>query len=383
MNRNGICLTTLCAILIFTGVNAIAASSSQTRYACSLDSSGYTAPGTNMPVDVGGVFTMTIAGVRVVRSDATLSVSDGGQGPAVCTYSSGTGSVQANAADSNIQNASISYQPDNQNSSLCPSASASLSFSGSSDGLSFIYTNSDGFIGHGTCGIAGVPSGSTYSCNYTVKNDKGTGAGLGNIKFDPALSLGAKGNTRNAYGVGGETYPGLLCPTFGGGFAIFPLPGKRTSGSWGIFAGAPPGCPVWAFNKIDFTSTTTTILITAPGISAATCVADPAGLQVGSLSADPNPLRFGTQVVNTPSPYMTVTVKNVGKAPTDVSYTLQTGEFDLDESKSCQAGQDLQPGQSCPILVNFTPRRKGVRTQILKIFNIDSEINVLLTGTGS
>ena len=325
---------------------------------------------------------MTIAGTKVVQSDATLSVSDGGQGPAVCTYSSGSGSLQNYSGDSNFHNASISYQADNQNSSLCPSASASLTLSGPGDGLSFVYTNSDGFIGHGTCGIAGPPSGSSYACNYTVKNDKGTGAGLGTIKFVPSLHLGAKGNIRDAYAVGGETYPGLFCPTFGGGFAVFPLPNRKTSGTWGILAAPLPNCPVWAFDQISFTSTPTTILITAPGISAATCVADPTGLTVGSLSATPNPLPFGTVQVNKTSPYLTVTVKNVGTAPTDVGYTMETGVFDLDENDSCQAGQNLQPGQTCPILVNFAPKRKGVQSQILKVFNIDSEIDVVLTGTG-
>ncbi|HUA36152.1 MAG TPA: hypothetical protein VMA09_21265, partial [Candidatus Binataceae bacterium] len=59
----------------------------------------------------------------------------------------------------------LPQRSDNGNSSLCPSASAALTYSSSSNGLSFIYTNSDGFIGHGSCGIAGFPTGSAYSCN--------------------------------------------------------------------------------------------------------------------------------------------------------------------------------------------------------------------------
>jgi hypothetical protein len=63
------------------------------RTRCGVDSTGYTAPGTMTPVDVGGVFALTIAGDAVTQSTATLSIDDGGDGPAVCAYSSGIGSV--------------------------------------------------------------------------------------------------------------------------------------------------------------------------------------------------------------------------------------------------------------------------------------------------
>jgi hypothetical protein len=197
MSWRGILLAMICSIVIGASQTAIAvplASAAQTTYACGFDSTGYTAPGTMTPVDVGGVFTMTITGAAVTQSTATLSVDDGAPGgdrPAVCAYSSGIGTVQNGGP--NTENASITYQPGNDNSSLCPANSVSLTVTPTNDGLSFIYMNADGFVGHGSCGIAGTPAPSvrTFDCKYTVKSEKGTGAGVTVINFNPALNTKA------------------------------------------------------------------------------------------------------------------------------------------------------------------------------------------------
>lgn len=76
---------------------------------------------------------------------------------------------------------------------------------------------------------------------------------------------------------------------------------------------------------------------------------------------------------------MTLTVKNVGSAPTDLSIILPSGDFDFDDTP-CMSG--LQPGQTCPIQVSFTPKIKGVRKSVLELTNIDTDLKVPLTGTG-
>src|SRR5258708_31209448 len=86
-------------------------------YSCGFDSlSGYIAPGTSESVHVGGVFTLTIdAHGAITKSDATLSVDDGGDGPAVCGYASGAGNVGTAPFTGEFGAATLTYQADNAN----------------------------------------------------------------------------------------------------------------------------------------------------------------------------------------------------------------------------------------------------------------------------
>ena len=124
-------------------------------YSCGFDSlSGYVAPGINKSVNVGGVFTLTIDNHgAITQGDATLSVDDGGLGSAVCSYASGAGSVGTAPFTGNFGDAALTYTADNANSSLCPSGNASMTFGPVDNGLKFIYSNSSGFTGQGTCGV--------------------------------------------------------------------------------------------------------------------------------------------------------------------------------------------------------------------------------------
>jgi hypothetical protein len=266
---------------------------------------GYTAPGTPTPVNVGGVFTITIAGNAVTNSDATLSVDGAGAlEPAVCTYSSGTGSVQ------NGEDASITYQPGDDNSSSCPADSASLKLSQTSSGLTFIYSNADGFVDEGTCGIAGVPPSTDFTCDYTVKNDAGTGTGVSTISFNPPLNQKAAGNSHQATTFGNEDYSTSICPTLAfSGTATFPLSASQpNAGNWTVPIGSSQNCPTSPFGKVDFVTTDTTIKITAPGLSHPTGTPRIAAFE--AILVDPNFLSFGEQRVNTTSPSKALTVTN-------------------------------------------------------------------------
>jgi hypothetical protein len=158
-------------------------------YSSGFDATGYQAPGTNTDVDVGGVFTLTIDGKgNIAQSNATLSVDDGGQGPAVCNYASGAGQVTTLPYTGTLGSASFNYQADQGNSSLCPPSDASLTFGYGPNGLACTYTSSSGFIGHGICELAATPSAGSFDCSYTAKGDKGTGSGLGSVVFSPHLN---------------------------------------------------------------------------------------------------------------------------------------------------------------------------------------------------
>lgn len=198
-------------------------------YSCGFDApSGYQAPGTNANVNVGGVFTLTIDSQgTITQGSETLSVDDGGLGPAVCNYGSGGGAISTAFFTGSLGRASLTYQSDNGNSNLCPSGDASIKFAPVSDGLKFIYTNSSGFTGQGTCGVAGPPPSPGFICNYAVKTDKGTGTGMGGVVFSPALNKKPSVlNMRLTAIFGLDTYPNGLCAIYGPvGFSLYPTGG--------------------------------------------------------------------------------------------------------------------------------------------------------------
>jgi hypothetical protein len=101
----------------------------------------------------------------------------------------------------------------------------------------------------------------------------------------------------------------------------------------------------------------------------------------------PTQLAFGNQTVGTSSPAQTVTLKNDGDAPLQISsITLFGGQFSnsFSRTSTCPVGSGaLSPGASCAIDVSFTPVETGQTFGDL-IVNTDgnSATFVFLTGTG-
>ena len=351
-------------------------------YSCGFDSfAGYQAPGTNSTVDVGGVFTLTIDSQgTIVKSDATLSVADGGAGPAVCKYGSGSGKIDTAPFTGSLGTAALTYAAANSNSALCPSGDASITFGAVIDGLKFIYTSSSGFTGHGSCGVAAPPTAKSFTCNYNVKSGKepGDGVGVGTVIITP--SLREKTIFRLSAILGIEKFSGTVCPFFGPlGFAGF----APNRGSWLVQPVLePPDCPATPFAQVNFTTDATTIFITAPGISSASCA--PAVFvanQAASIEVMPTELNFGGQKVKTTSPAQKVTITNTGTQPLNLVAFGVTGNFDL--SNDCLE-ETLDSGKACTVEVTFTPKATGKRTGNLQIVSdaVMSKINVKLSGVG-
>jgi hypothetical protein len=351
-------------------------------YSCGFDSSaGYQAPGTNSSVDVGGVFTLTFdSSGTISKSDATLSVDDGGAGPAVCNYGSGSGKIDTAPFTGRFGKASLTYQAANGNSAQCPSGDASMTFGPVSDGLKFIYTSSSGFTGHGSCRVAAPPTAKAFTCNYNVKNgaEPRDGVGLGTVFISPTLNQ--KAVARVAIIIGTEDYPGKPCPFWGPiGFAAY----APNSGAW-IFQTFVelPDCPKTHFGQVTFTTNATTIFITAPGISSASCA--PALLldnKAAAVQVMPTALNFGGQTVKTKSSAQTVTITSTGTQALNVIGFGVTGNFDLEQD--C-VNESLDTGKSCTVDVTFTPKAKGKQMGNLLI-NTDAVtpvVNVKLSGVG-
>jgi hypothetical protein len=117
------------------------------------------------------------------------------------------------------------------------------------------------------------------------------------------------------------------------------------------------------------------------------------GAPVGSVS--PGIVRFGNQLVGTPSAPQVVTLSNTGSAAltisnivasTTLSSTLSMVGGDFSQTNNCASS--VAPGSSCTINVTFTPRATGTRTGTLTINDngsgaTGSEQAVTLTGTGT
>jgi hypothetical protein len=242
-------------------------------YACSFSAlSSYQAPNTSTAVNVGGIFTVAIDKQGTITPGTeVISVDDGGNGSAVCRYDGGSGDVATPPSNGGQGTATFNFTPANGNSNLCPSGSATLKFVPVEDGLQFLYTNSSGFTGNGGCGLAGAPNagdGDGFKCTYDARSGGKQGSGLSAITFVPSLTKNENPRLASAGGV--ESYSGMLCPVVGlVGVGLYFH--QTLKGNWAVIIPNPPSCPESPFEQVDFVTTKTEILITAPGISNAKC----------------------------------------------------------------------------------------------------------------
>lgn len=93
----------------------------------------------------------------------------------------------------------------------------------------------------------------------------------------------------------------------------------------------------------------------------------PAPTPVPRVEITPNPVDFGRREVGQAGPTQTVRVGNSGTAPLQVRNVRpsgsEAGEFDV-RSETCTRGP-VASGTSCAVVVEFTPRGRGVRSGTL------------------
>jgi hypothetical protein len=113
------------------------------------------------------------------------------------------------------------------------------------------------------------------------------------------------------------------------------------------------------------------------------------------VSAAPNPVAFGDQLMNTDSLPMGVTLTNTGPGPVTISTVNilgpQSTDFDLlIPASNCDLAV-LAPGASCTVYVMFSPATAGLKNAVLR-FNIDdvppgvypqAVFDVPMSGTGT
>ncbi|HEY7096310.1 MAG TPA: choice-of-anchor D domain-containing protein [Terriglobales bacterium] len=102
---------------------------------------------------------------------------------------------------------------------------------------------------------------------------------------------------------------------------------------------------------------------------------------IPTLSINPSALTFTAQQVGTSSPAKTITLTNTGAATVMINAVTTSGDF----SRSGNCGSDLDAGESCTILVVFTPTVSGTRSGAITVLdNANGNPHVInLSGTGT
>ena len=103
------------------------------------------------------------------------------------------------------------------------------------------------------------------------------------------------------------------------------------------------------------------------------------------VSLSTNSLQFPPQRVGTYGDPMTVTMRNTGTAPLNISDIQATGANFLDFGGYTTCGSQLSPNASCDIAISSAPTRTGARASQLEITDdaLGSPQQVSLSGTGT
>jgi Cep192 domain 4 len=103
-----------------------------------------------------------------------------------------------------------------------------------------------------------------------------------------------------------------------------------------------------------------------------------------TISLSPSDLTFPSQVLNTSSTAMTVTLSNTGTASLSITSLTVAGDNKSDFSQTNTCGTSVGANASCTIMVTFTPTASGTRTAEVSIVDnaSGSPHSVSLTGMG-
>jgi hypothetical protein len=107
---------------------------------------------------------------------------------------------------------------------------------------------------------------------------------------------------------------------------------------------------------------------------------------VATLTATPNPLAFGTQLLNTPTAAMTVTVTNNSGGTLPVTFVVtgaNAGDFAAASGGTNGCGATLAAAGTCTVDVVFTPSVVGAEAATLTVGTAPNTVAVALTGAGS
>jgi Abnormal spindle-like microcephaly-assoc'd, ASPM-SPD-2-Hydin len=154
------------------------------------------------------------------------------------------------------------------------------------------------------------------------------------------------------------------------------------SNCWSVFGSGLPGAPAVGLSTTSGSSPSQVLLAATYGRGIWQTALWSAGTGLTTASASPSPLAFPSQVFNTSSSPMTVTLANTGSlalSPTSIAITGNFSEMD-----NCVTAT-VAVGASCAIQVTFTPQATGPLSGEMTIYaNVyGGQLTVDLTGIGA
>jgi hypothetical protein len=158
--------------------------------------------------------------------------------------------------------------------------------------------------------------------------------------------------------------------------------GRPNSNCWSVFGSGLPGAPAVVLSAASATASTPVLVAATYGRGIWQTPLWSAGTGLTSAAASPASLAFPSQVFDTSSSSLTVTLENTGSvalAPTSISVA---GDFS--ETDNC-VNASVAAGAGCAIQVTFTPHATGPLSGQMTIFAdvYGGQLTVDLSGTGA
>lgn len=195
-----------------------------------------------------------------------------------------------------------------------------------------------------------------------------------NLPIAPANSLAI--DPQNANTVYIATDQGVYITTEAANCARSP------SNCWSVFGSGLPGAPVIALSATPASSSAQLLLAATYGRGIWQIPLWSAGTSLTTASASSSALAFSSQVLNTPSSPLTVTLTNTGSVALSPTSIAMTGNFS--ETDNC-VNATVAAGANCAIQITFTPQATGALSGEMIVYaNVaGGQIAVSLTGTGT
>jgi hypothetical protein len=157
---------------------------------------------------------------------------------------------------------------------------------------------------------------------------------------------------------------------------------QSTSNCWSVFGSGLPAAPAVALSAAPGLSSAPVLVAGTYGRGIWQTPLWSAGTSLAAAAATPSSLAFPSQVFNTASSSLTVTLANTGSLALTPTLIAMNGNFS--ETDNC-VNATVAAGASCAIQVTFTPQATGPLSGEMTIYaNVyGGQLTVDLTGTGA
>jgi centrosomal CEP192-like protein/ASPM-SPD-2-Hydin domain-containing protein len=157
---------------------------------------------------------------------------------------------------------------------------------------------------------------------------------------------------------------------------------QSTSSCWSVFGSGLPDAPVVALSATPSASSTPVLVAATYGRGIWQTALWSTATGLTAAAANPSSLAFSTQVFDTSSSPLTVTLNNTGNLALTATSISMSGDFG--ETDNC-VNAPVAVGASCVIQVTFTPQATGPLSGTMTIYGnvYGGQLTVDLTGAGS